>query len=603
MFMRYFLYIVLVTIFIAGCSGNKEVNKALSGSSTKDVVDNPKQKAMEHFLNGSVAEQEADYQKAVSEYQSALQYDSSGGIFYALAKSYLAQNKLSNALQNSRISIRYEPNELAYYNLMADIFIVARENDSAAVVLEKIIDMAPNEINIYYKLARVYENSKPLEAIRIYEKLTDVIGPEWNILIHVSELYEKLGFNKEAAESLEKLLAIDPSNIALQKMIIDFYQRNKNYDTALIMVDDIIDLTPDDLDAREKKAQILIQKGDWKAASQEYKLILKEEDIPLEVKIGIGASFFVVALTDSSVLPITKEIFETIDKDTSDWQVNLYLGAIALNEGDDSTAIEHFNFVTENAPWNSQAWIRLGGLYFDNKKYDEAEKLMKEAVDMFPNDFAVNLILGLSLAQNSKTEEAEPFLLKSVQLNRGDLTALSAYAFTLSQLGREEESIEYVKIALKIEPNDVNLLGQLGLSYNNLNYMAQSDSTYEQALKLDVQNALINNNYAYSLSERGLELERSLKMVNIALDADSANSSYLDTKGWIYFKLGEYEKAKEFIEKAIDEGGENAVMLEHLGDIMFMSDKQIQAVEIWKKALDLDSGNESLLQKIKSGVI
>jgi len=376
-------------------------------------------------------------------------------------------------------------------------------------------------------------------------------------------------------------------------MIIEFYQRNENYDAALKMLDDIIELTPDDLDAREKKAQILIQKGDWKAASQEYKQILKEEDILLEVKIGIGASFFEVALTDSSVLPITKEIFESIDKDTSDWQVNLYLGAIALNEGDDSTAIEYFNFVTENAPWNSQAWIRLGGLYFDNRKYDEAEKLLREAVDMFPNDFAVNLILGLSLAQNSKTEEAEPFLLKTVQLNRGDLTALSAYAFTLSQLGREEESIEYIKIALKIEPNDVNLLGQLGLSYNNLNYMAQSDSAYEEALKLDLQNALINNNYAYSLSERGLQLERSLKMVNIALDADSANSSYLDTKGWIYFKLGEYEKAREL----------NAVMLEHLGDIMFMSDKQIQAVEIWKKALDLDSENESLLQKIKSGVI
>jgi len=32
--------------------------------------------------------------------------------------------------------------------------------------------------------------------------------------------------------------------------------------------------------------------------------------------------------------------------------------------------------VTTNARWNSQAWIRLGGLYFDNQKYDEAEKLL-----------------------------------------------------------------------------------------------------------------------------------------------------------------------------------------------------------------------------------
>jgi tetratricopeptide (TPR) repeat protein len=600
--MRHTLYIVISLALLAGCSGTKEVNEAKSNNELEELV-NPKQKAMEHFLNGSVAEQQGDYQRAVLEYQTALKYDTSGGIYYVLAKAYLADKKLSNALQNVRLAVKIDPEELEYHNLMADIFIIARENDSAAVILEKLIEMDPGEASTYYKLARVYENSKPLEAIRIYEQLIEVIGDEWNILIRVAELYEKLGYNKEAANSLEKLLALNPSNFALQKLIIEFYQRTDNYDDALIMVNDIIELTPDDLEAREKKAQILIQKGEWKAASAEYNFLLGQEEIPLESKIGIGASFFAKAVGDSSVLPIAKDIFETIDRDTTDWQVRLYLGAIALSEGDDSTAIKHFTYATENARYNSQAWVRLGGLYFDNQKYDEAEKLMREAVEMFPNDFAVNLILGLSLAQNSKTEDALNYLLKAVQLNRNDLTALSAYAFALSQLGREEESIEYIKNALKIEPNNVNLLGQLGLSLNNLNYMAESDSIYEQALVLEPDNALINNNYAYSLSERDLQLERALKMVTLALEADSLNSSYLDTKGWIYYKLNKYEKAQEYIEKAIEVGGENSVMLEHLGDILFMKGKQTQAMETWKKALEMDLENETLIQKVETGVI
>ena len=558
---------------------------------------------MEHFLNSTVSEQSGNYQTAILEYRTALQYDTSAGIFYSLAKAYLATNKLSNALHNSRLSIKYDSTQIEYYNLMADIFIVARENDSAAVVLEKMIEMDPNDVHTYYKLARVYENSKPLEAIRIYEKLITVIGPEWNILIHVAELYEKLGKNEEAINSMEKLLALDPSNISLQKLIIDFYQRTENYEEALIMVDEIIELMPYDLDAREKRAQLLILNGNWKDASEEYKVLIEREDIPLENKIGIGASFFAKAITDSSVLPIAKDIFETIDEDTTDWQVRLYLGAISLSEGDDSTAIKYFKYVTANARWNSQAWIRLGGLYFDNQKYNEAEKLLREAIEMFPNDFAVNLILGLSLAQNNKTEEAEPFLLNAVQINRNDITALSAYAFTLSQLGRDEEAIEYLKNALRIEPNDVNLLGQLGLSYNNLDYLAESDSVYEVALEIEPNNALINNNYAYSLSERDIQLERSLKMVTISLEADSLNSSYLDTKGWIYFKLEDYDNAREYIEKAIEEGGENAVMLEHLGDILFMSGEQLQAVELWKKALELDSDNNTLLHKVEAGVI
>jgi tetratricopeptide (TPR) repeat protein len=402
--MRYLIYILFFALFLAACAGNREVQQGSNKALSKQTVEDPKQQAMEHFLNGTVAEQSGNYQTAILEYRAALQYDTSAGIFYSLAKVYFATNKLSNALHNSRLSVKYDSTELEYYNLMADIFIVARENDSAAVVLEKMIELDPNDVHTYYKLARVYENTKPMEAIRIYEQLITVIGPEWNILIHVAELYEKLGKHEEAARSMEELLALDPSNISLQKLIIDFYQRTEHYDEALMMVDDIIELMPYDLEAHERKAQLLILSGNWQEASEEYKVLIDQEEIPLESKIGIGASFFAKAVTDSTVLPMAKEIFETIDEDTTDWQVRLYLGAIALSEGDDSTAIKYFKYVTANARWNSQAWIRLGGLYFDNQKYNEAEKLLSEAIEMFPNDFAVNLILGLSFAQNSKAD-------------------------------------------------------------------------------------------------------------------------------------------------------------------------------------------------------
>ena len=114
---------------------------------------------------------------------------------------------------------------------------------------------------------------------------------------------------------------------------------------------------------------------------------------------------------------------------------------------------------------------------------------------------------------------------------------------------------------------------------------------------------LINNNYAYSLSERGLQLERALQMVTISIEADSLNSSYLDTIGWIYYMLGKYEPAKIYIEKAIEVGGENSVMLDHLGDILYKMGEENQAVEIWRKALNLDSSNDLLKQKVETGSI
>jgi tetratricopeptide (TPR) repeat protein len=597
--------IIFVCLIALSCSGQKEITKK---EQAKKIISAKtdlefKDEALEHFINGSTAEAKGDYAAAILEFQDAIRLDKSSGIYYALAKNYFYLNKLSLALENARKAVELDSTQDDYYDLLSDIYASGNQTDSAEVVLNKLINIDSTNVSAYYKLARLYEPSKPMKAVEIYNKITSLIGPDWNVLIHVADLEEKLGNIDKAENSLVELMKLDPGNSTLQKMAVEFYIRNKKYEKALGIVNNIIELTPDDLEAREKKAQIYIAKGDWKEASNEYSYILDQPDVPFDVKIRIGAVYFSQSLKDSTLLPTTKKLFNTIDKDTTDWQVKMYLGAIAINEKQDSVAIENFKKVTELAKWNVDGWIRLGGLYYDNKKYDEAAKIMKEAIISFPEDFTVNLILGLSLSQENNNADAKQYLKKAVDLNSSDINALSAYAFTLNQLKNYDEAIKYLNKALAIKPDDVNLLGTLGLIYDNQGQHALSDSVYESALKIDSANALINNNYAYALSERGIQLDRALKMVDIALLAEPKNSSYLDTKGWIYFKMGKYKIAKEYIEKAIDTGGESAVMLEHLGDIVYKIGEQDYAKKLWEKALKLDVTNSELKQKIEKGEI
>ncbi len=602
--MKIYSALLLLIYIFAGCSGS-DVTEEISYSDDETIdIEILKDKALEHFINGSIAESKSDYTTALKEFNQSIHYDTSAGIYYALAKNYFLISKLADALKYSNLSVKYDSTETEYYQLLADIYIQAQQIDSAAIILKKILVLDSTEVKTYYKLARIYEDSRPLEAIKIYNRLASIIGPDWNVLLRVAELYEKLGYKDEAAESVQGLLDIDPSNIALQKLAIDFYMRNGYNDDALGMLNEIIESNPDDLEAREKKAQIYINENNWEAAAQEYKYILEQPNVPLEAKVAIGASYFAKSFSDSTALPIAKELFQSIDKDTTNWQVKLYLGAIALSERNDSLAIENFKYVTENASWNVESWVRLGGLYFDNQRYEEAEKIMNEAVVLFPNEFAVNLILGLSLAQQNKTKQSIQYLEKAIELNPSDVNALSAYGFALGQLNENEKAAEYISRALRMDPNNLNLLGQLGLIYNNLNMMTESDSLYEAALEIDPQNALINNNYAYSLSERDLQLDRALEMIKIAIDADSTNSSYLDTYGWIFFKLGDYDKAYYYIMKAIEiDNEQNAEVLEHLGDVLYMQGKTKKAVEYWQKALDLDSSNETLIKKVATGAI
>lgn len=595
---------IIISVVFFNCSGSSNITEEKK-EDTKNILtpELKKKMAMEFFINGNVSETQGNFEAAVAQYEKALLYDTSAGLYYSLAKNYVYLNKLSQALSYSQKAIELDSLQVEYYDLLSDIYTYGNKRQSAVSTLEKAIKLDSLNIELNYKLARLYENDKPLEAIRIYNRILSQLGPDWAVLTRIAELQEKLGNNDEAIDAVVKLVKLDPANIPLKKMLIEFYLKAGKYDEGLKEIDEIIELMPYDLNARETKAKLLIGKNEWEKASKEFEYLLAQPEIDLESKVNIGANYFNKAITDSTVLPVAKALFTKLDKDTTDWQIKMYLGAIELSEGNDSAAINNFKYVTENARWNVAAWVRLGGLYFDNHKYDEAEVVMKEAIKSFPDDFYVNLILGLSLAQQSNHKEAESYLKKSTVLNPKDLTALSAYAFSLSQLKENDKAIYYLQRALEIEPDDVQLIGTLAMIYNGMAVYDKSDSLYERALELAPDDPLINNNYSYAFSTRAIQLERALEMVKISVKADSLNSSYLDTMGWVYFQLQNYTEAKKYLLKAIDAGGKSSVILEHLGDTEFKLGNTKRAIELWKEALELEPTKTEIQNKIDKGGI
>ena len=87
-------------------------------------------------------------------------------------------------------------------------------------------------------------------------------------------------------------------------------------------------------------------------------------------------------------------------------------------------------------------------------------------------------------------------------------------------------------------------------------------------------------------------------MARKALDMTPDNPSYLDTMGWIYFRLGRYRDAESYVKKAINKGEVSAVVHEHMGDIYFKLNDTDRALEHWNAALKLDENNTTLRDKI-----
>jgi tetratricopeptide (TPR) repeat protein len=288
----------------------------------------------------------------------------------------------------------------------------------------------------------------------------------------------------------------------------------------------------------------------------------------MEAKLHVGELYFSQLDKDSTLAPTARSIFERIrDKYPKDWHAYWFLGAIGTVSHDDSLTVRNFRKVTELASWNADAWVYLSSVFLDKNNFAEVSHILESALKVVPDDFRVNFLLGVAYSRLNQNEQAVRVLERARQLNSKDVDAIS----------------------------------QLAVVYEALKRYDETDSLYEEALRLDPNNHLVLNNYAYSLAERGIQLERAREMALKAVAAKPDNTSYLDTMGWIYYRLGDYKEAAEYVKKAIEKGEVSAVVYEHLGDIYYKMDDKKGALEQWNIALQLDENNRELRDKILRG--
>ena len=156
-----------------------------------------------------------------------------------------------------------------------------------------------------------------------------------------------------------------------------------------------------------------------------------------------------------------------------------------------------------------------------------------------------------------------------------------------------------MRTALTLDPDSRSTKHLLANVFNYLEDWNSSDEMYEELISSDQTDSQALNNYSYTLAERGVNLSSALDMAQKAISLDPNNPAYLDTIGWIYFKLKKYKKALDYIERSISGNAENPVVLEHLGDVLMKISRSDDARSYYQKALQIDIDNARLREKIK----
>ena len=104
--------------------------------------------------------------------------------------------------------------------------------------------------------------------------------------------------------------------------------------------------------------------------------------------------------------------------------------------------------------------------------------------------------------------------------------------------------------------------------YDQTGQWIKSDSLYLDLIKTDSTDAQAYNNFAYSLVERKANLELALEMSLIANKIQPNSAPYLDTLGWIYFHLEQYEKSLEYVQQSYSIDSTNPIIKEIAPEII-----------------------------------
>jgi Tfp pilus assembly protein PilF len=99
-------------------------------------------------------------------------------------------------------------------------------------------------------------------------------------------------------------------------------------------------------------------------------------------------------------------------------------------------------------------------------------------------------------------------------------------------------------------------------------------------------------------------------MIRKAVDQEPMNGAYLDSLGWVYFKMGQFELAEDNLRQAVERDQTDPTVHEHMGDLYEKTGRIRQAAAQWERSLaesaksapaDIDPADVAKVQKKLEG--
>ena len=468
-------------------------------------------------------------------------------------------------------------------------------------------------------------------AEKFYKKALSLSPNSPTILHSLVDLKTYQGKYSDAIKYLERNLKLNPNNKEIGLNLYELYSQEGINAKAELLLDSLLIYYPKDLDLLFTRANTQFSNQDWTQLLKTYQHIFESDTDQDELLIKI----YEIGIATGNV-ELVREILMELKTSSRNQIIYELLIEIADGKGEYLEAISLLNEMMGNTESSENKIIELSQFYLKIEKFEYVIKnlhpiytagnhsldvlkmllIAYSSLEQIENEIIISKTLkneypdisvgfeALSFAylQGGQNSKAVEILLQALTKFPDEVTFPFSLATIFNNSGDYNKAEIYYNAALIIQPDLIVAKHALAILYEDMNDTNRSDSLFLHMINHNENDAGGRNDYAYILSEREEssieDYNYALQLAERAIAMDPENAAFLDTIGWIYYKMETYHKAEEFLEKSLSINDNNPVILEHLGDIYVKRNKSAQAINIYEKILELDSDNQLIRNKL-----
>ncbi len=516
---------------------------------------------MYRLLAGELAGHMGDIQQSTSHYSQAAELSDDPTVAERATRIALFGSDSTQAVDVASRWVQLAPNNLEARQTLAVLYVRNGQSQKAIPHFEYVINSpelrgGKGYLLVGATLAKEKDQQSALDAMRLLVERHE--DSPWAYFA-LANLALNAKQNRLAADASAKALEIDPNLVDALIVRARALQLLGETEQALNDMRTAVTARPDSFELRANYGRLLVQVKSYDEARAVFEELTREQPQKLDLLYTLGLLNMQAERYDAAEVNFKRLVSTGKRTDVGHY----YLGRVAEKRERYKRAMSWYQQV-EEGEYYLDAQTRVAELQVKLGNMDKARAHFKKLRDQASDaDTAIKLYL------------AEGQLLRE----QADYHA----------------GLEMYSRALTEHPGNGDLLYARALMAEKIDRIDLLEADLRAILAEDPDNATALNALGYTLADRNQRIPEAYEYIQRALEVRPDDPTVIDSMGWVYYRMGEYDKAEKYLRKAY-ELLQDAEVAGHLSEIVWVRGNKEEARRLLKKALDKDPDNDYLLK-------